>query len=115
VEAPKFLPAKDARNRFAREPALSQCRNGLDLGSRKHAVGLDHQLRMVEAERMADDKARVKLRCVETVLAERKRKVAPRGTDCSCGCPAIRWRHVRRHIWSRVWRHMAPSAASSPA
>ena len=93
------LTPSDARDRLAAEPARRERRRSrAPRSALKHASGVGGERRVIEAERMADQDARIEIGRVEAGAAETSSERAPRG--------------VPRRSSSR---HASASAASSSA
>src|SRR6266511_929682 len=77
----------------------------------EHAARLGGKRRVIEAEHVADDDARIELGRLEVLLAKRARQLPPRGGDrVARGCVGCRVGE-----WQAGTCHDVPSAASNSA
>src|SRR5262249_20820466 len=110
-QSPEFLAAKNAGDRFAGKSPRGQFGDDARLLGAERAARLGGQRRVIEAEHVADDDARIELGRLDTLLANLPRQLPPRGAD----------RMARECVGCRVgeWQagicHDVPSADSNSA
>ncbi len=81
IEAPEFLPAKDARDRLVRDPALCVGRDHCRFVTGDLARSLGGQAGVIEIERRAEQQPRIKVGRFDAVVLEMGRQRATGGLD----------------------------------